>query len=181
MGCCCEKSQEEKEGIAILNALHAPVNRAPQVSAIEELIDHCYYGNVEGAKKVLAANTKATDLDMSHLLAGLEERNNYTVLLACAGADDPAISLELAKLALAHPACTKEAIDTGDSEAGRTALFWAAYKGRVEVVKALINAGADVNKASTKDSMTPFAAATSKGHTEIAELISNAPGFVKTA
>ena len=53
--------------------------------------------------------------------------------------------VEAAKVLIAHGA----ALDAGDSWRGQTPLMWAAAQGHPDVMRALIEAGADVNARST--------------------------------
>jgi ankyrin repeat protein len=53
---------------------------------------------------------------------------------------------------------------------GKTPLHWAAGSGRAEVVKYLIDVGADANAKDSKG-MTPLAEARFFGHKDIAELL----------
>ena len=51
-------------------------------------------------------------------------------------------------------------------ENGATALFAAAEKGKTEVVQLLLQAGADLNKA-TNNGIRPLHCASGEGHTDI--------------
>ena len=64
-----------------------------------------------------------------------------TALHTCARAG----KVEAAKVLLAHGA----SVDAGDSWRGQTPLMWAAAQGHPEMMRALIEAGADVNARST--------------------------------
>jgi ankyrin repeat protein len=55
-------------------------------------------------------------------------------------------------------------------EYGRTALMFASYLGHKEVVKLLLEAGADVNTRD-KDGFTALTLASENGHKEIIELL----------
>lgn len=59
-----------------------------------------------------------------------------------------------------------------DDSSDRTSLQWAARHGHTEVVKLLLNMGADVNKADFVDN-TPLQWAASGGYTEIVRLLLN--------
>ena len=67
------------------------------------------------------------------------------------------------------------------SEYGATALSFACDKGRVEVVKLLIERGADVNVTDTFYQATPIVWAASNGHTEVARLLIDAGADASTA
>jgi ankyrin repeat protein len=51
-----------------------------------------------------------------------------------------------------------------------TPLFIAAYNGHLEMARALLEAGADVNKANSND-CTPLYAAAKEGHLEMVRLL----------
>jgi ankyrin repeat protein len=57
---------------------------------------------------------------------------------------------------------------------GETALMWAARRGHSETVKALINAGADVNVKGGRYSKTALMWAEAWDHSEIAEILKQA-------
>ena len=48
-----------------------------------------------------------------------------------------------------------------------TALYWAALNGHVQVVTALLDAGANVNQARATDGTTPLYVASQKGHWDV--------------
>src|SRR5437867_12012443 len=56
-------------------------------------------------------------------------------------------------------------------EYGTTALLYAAQKGNPEVVKILLDHGADVNAKETLSGMTPVMFAAFKGHTTIVRML----------
>ena len=56
---------------------------------------------------------------------------------------------------------------------GGTPTYWAAYHGLVEVVRALVTVGADINKADN-NGVTPLRTARRQGHTEVAGFLESA-------
>ena len=56
---------------------------------------------------------------------------------------------------------------------GRTPLYWASSQGHLEVVRALLAAGADVNR-SDNYGFTPLSVALAFNHTQIADLLRDA-------
>jgi ankyrin repeat protein len=56
-------------------------------------------------------------------------------------------------------------------EGGRTALILAARQGHVEAVKALLEAGANINKVSDGDKTSPLLVATINGHFDLAKYL----------
>ena len=62
-----------------------------------------------------------------------------------------------------------ETVDEGDS-GGWTPLYWASRNGRVEVVKTLLGAKAEVDK-STNHGMTPLYVASSQGHVGVVKAL----------
>ena len=55
-------------------------------------------------------------------------------------------------------------------EAGRMSLYLAARKGHIEVLKLLLDKGADISVANA-DGWTPLNAAASSGHLEVVKLL----------
>jgi ankyrin repeat protein len=59
-------------------------------------------------------------------------------------------------------------------DTGATPLFIAAYKGHETVLRALIEAGADISTATDNDGSTPLYAATHNGHEAIVQILRDA-------
>jgi ankyrin repeat protein len=59
----------------------------------------------------------------------------------------------------------------GRDKSGATALMWAANGGHAEVVKLLLEKGADVNVKRIGDGITALAVAAQNGHTELVNLL----------
>ena len=57
------------------------------------------------------------------------------------------------------------------SAEGHTCLHAAAFSGRADIIKALINGGAQVSNIKNKWGMTAYDIAMSRGHQEAAELL----------
>ena len=56
---------------------------------------------------------------------------------------------------------------------GTTPLHWTSFKGHLEVVRALLAAGADVNRSDNRGN-TPLSGALAMNHTQVADLLRDA-------
>ena len=54
---------------------------------------------------------------------------------------------------------------------GKTALIWAAHKGQDKVVEALVQAGADVNKAESQHGVTALMLAVHQGYDDVVAVL----------
>ena len=91
----------------------------------------------------------------------------------------PVPSTPLALAAVGGELSAIEAADLATLDAqddtGNTPLIWASDAGRIDVVKAIVAKGGDVNKAGFIGN-TALARAARQGHTEIARTLLSAPG-----
>ncbi|MCZ2340468.1 MAG: ankyrin repeat domain-containing protein [Bacteroidales bacterium] len=120
-------------------------------------------GNPEVVEAILDGMNRLPPDDRQEILNNFgfnSSRKNVLHLAAERG--DPTIVTQLANTGM-------EVDDTDLS--GNRALFYAITNGHVEAVKALITAGADVNKSVNGDHMTPVQVAARTGHLEMVQTL----------
>jgi ankyrin repeat protein len=93
---------------------------------------------------------------------------------------EAAITSENADVGVLHVLVALGA-DVNNNKDGETPLCMASEKGHAEVVKMLLGAGADVNKAATDDGATPLWTASYHGHAEVVKMLLSAGADVNKA
>ena len=155
-----ENSAQEAKLIALLNA-GADINEplANKHVAGYRLLDFAVFsGNIGAIKALLnwGADVNATDT--------LGE----TALMKAAQQGD----IAAAKLLLAHGAdMVEKGKDKNGRVHGRTALMYAAWHGRKEMVQFLIDQGADINAAGALSGETALTNAARRGHIDIVRML----------
>ena len=177
--------------ISVLLAAGADANAANEINGATPLMTAAQAGNPDALKVLLdhgaAANAKET-------------ANNETALMFAAAADRAAVIKVLAEHGADLKATTKvislsgrplyddngnlippkavapSAVPTGNSAAatvmgGMTALLFAARDGQLNAVRALIDAGADVNEVSAGDKTSPIVMAITNTHYEVGKYL----------
>ena len=111
------------------------------------------------------------------MYAAADNRPAVTRLLIERGAD-PSIAtivVDLSKVDAPRPALNADRQDTNreliGTQGGMTALLFAARQGNTETVKALLDAGVDVNQVNPGDKTSPLLIAAINGHFDLAALL----------
>ena len=117
------------------------------------LIDACYYGDTEAARKLLAAGT----------YVNAKNEEGVTALSYASNRGH----LDIVKILLANNADVNVR-----SNIGSTPLMNAAHKGHLQIVSLLIANGADVN-CQSNEGTTPLMGAAANGYKEIVEILLN--------
>jgi ankyrin repeat protein len=97
-----------------------------------------------------------------------------SLFAACRVGDLPVVSAALDKMRLEGTA--EVAINAVDQDSGRTALHWAAAAGREQIVRLLLDRGADASQADRESGWLPLHSAASAGHLEVVKELLRAAG-----
>jgi ankyrin repeat protein len=171
------------------------VDAARPSDGFKPLYIACMRGNMAMVERLIAAgsrvNNACTDGYTPLFVAAEHNRLDGLKLLIARGADvnkacdDGCTPLHIAALnghagvvsALLETAGVElNAALTDDEDAGDTPLYYAAQKNRLDVLKLLIAAGADLNMGRVDDGYTPLHIAAQYGHAGVVSVLLETPG-----
>jgi ankyrin repeat protein len=172
----CAALSGETAAVHILMAYGAAVNAANQWGGTP-LHGACSAGDLEAVEALVAAGADVNAADESHLTplygAMCSGNDNLVRLLVAKGARHDLFTAagvgdvaQLARLLKQDP----QAVDSVDSAQGYTPLHYAAWHGRTEAVRLLLESGASVSAGEGKTE-TPLHLAFMKWHPEAARLL----------